>query len=200
MPTQDIAALDFISDPQKAAAVLQPLRLELLHRLRMPSSATQLSRQMGLPRQKVNYHLRELEKYGFVELVEERRKGNCVERIVKATARSYLIDPASLGGLAGDPDAVKDKFSSTYLVAVAGESIKDVAVLTKRAEKARKKFPTFTLQSEINFDSAARLKSFADELVHAVSMLVDKYHRHGVEGSRKFKLNVMSYPAITKKE
>ena len=42
-------------------------------------------------------HLHELEKEGFVEFVEQRPKGNCLERVVRATARSYVISPAALG-------------------------------------------------------------------------------------------------------
>jgi hypothetical protein len=52
----------------------------------------------------VNYHLRELETQGLVELVEERRRGNCVERIVRATAKSYVVSAEALATLASDPD------------------------------------------------------------------------------------------------
>jgi hypothetical protein len=48
---------------------------------------------LALPRQQVGYHLRALEQAGLVELVEERRKGNCIERIVRAAACSYVISP-----------------------------------------------------------------------------------------------------------
>ena len=78
------AALQIIQSPEKAAVLLQPGRLDLLERLSQPDSAAGLARQLGVPRQKVNYHLRELEREGFVELIEERRKGNCMERVVRA--------------------------------------------------------------------------------------------------------------------
>ena len=35
----------------------------------------------------------------LVELAEERRKGNCTERVMRATAPSYFISPAALGKL-----------------------------------------------------------------------------------------------------
>jgi DNA-binding transcriptional ArsR family regulator len=35
-----------------------------------------------------NYHLRALERHALVELVEERRKGNVTERMMRATAAS----------------------------------------------------------------------------------------------------------------
>jgi DNA-binding transcriptional ArsR family regulator len=49
-----------------------------------------LAARVGLARQKVNYHLKALERHGLVELVEERRKGNVNERMLRATAASYV--------------------------------------------------------------------------------------------------------------
>ena len=69
-----------ISDHSVAEASLDPIRARLLAQLREPASASGLAERFGLPRQKVNYHLRLLEQHGLVELVEERRKGNCTER------------------------------------------------------------------------------------------------------------------------
>lgn len=192
------AAIDLVSDPDKAVTVLHPLRLAILQRLGEPRSASSLAREMNLPRQKINYHLRELERKGFLELVEERRKGNCTERILKARAQSYLIDPSSLGTLSGP--AVKDRFSSSYLVAVAGESIKEVAVLRQRADRTGKILPTFTLQTEVRFARPTDLQSFTEDLTAALSRLVDKYTRPVSETARRFKLNLLSYPAITKPE
>ena len=62
-------------------------RLRLVRELVEPDSAAGLAKRLGLPRQRLNYHLRELEAAGLLELVEERRRGNCVERIVRAVAR-----------------------------------------------------------------------------------------------------------------
>ncbi len=58
-----------------------------------------LAARSGLARQKVNYHLRELERHGLVELVEERRKGNVTERVMRATAASFVISPAALAAV-----------------------------------------------------------------------------------------------------
>ncbi len=70
-----------IDDPAAAEASLDPIRARLLSALAQPGSATTLAAKTGLTRQKVNYHLRALEQHGLVELVEERRKGNCNERV-----------------------------------------------------------------------------------------------------------------------
>lgn len=194
------AAVDLIQDPARAAALLHPMRLRLLESLEEPDSASGLARRLRLPRQKVNYHLRELEKEKLVELVEERRKGNCLERVVRATARYYLINPAVLGRLSADPAELQDRFSSTYLVAVAARTIRDLALLRQRAAKAKKKLATLTLQSEVRFASAADRNAFTEELANEITRLVAKYHDEKTPGGRRFQFFLGAYPTITKEE
>lgn len=187
--------------------MLEPTRLRLLNELAEPASATDLAKRTGEKRQRINYHLRELEKAGLVELVEERKKGNCVERIVQATARAYLVSPEVLGALAADPNRVQDRLSSAYLVAVCGETIREVGELRGRAERAGKKLATLTLQTEVRFASPEAMNAFAQELTQAVALLANKYHAGGANGEpstdadgRLFKFMVGGYPAITKPE
>src|SRR6476620_8344195 len=99
-----------IEDPAAAEVSLDPIRARLLAELVEPASATMLAAKVGLPRQKVNYHLKALEKHGLVELVEERRKGNVTERVLRATAASYLISPVALQSVAPDPRRFADRF------------------------------------------------------------------------------------------
>jgi DNA-binding transcriptional ArsR family regulator len=183
---------------RSAAAMLHPLRRRILESLQEPDSATGLSRRLGIPRQKLNYHLRELEKDTLVELVEERRKGNCVERVLRATARSYVISPETLGKLAADPEQIRDRFSSAYLVALAARSIHELGELRARAGKAGKKLPTLSLQAEVRFASAADRKAFTDELTQEVARLAAKYHDEKTEAGRTFKFMVGGYPALKK--
>ncbi len=196
MPSR--TALDVIAEPARAAAMLQPLRLEILHELREPDSAAGLARKLSLPRQKLNYHLRELEKEELVEFVEERRRGNCVERLLRASARYYVIDPAALGALAADPAQMQDRFSSAYLVAVAARAIRDLAVLREGAKKAGKRLATFTLQTEVLFASAAHRQAFTQELTNTIARLAAKYHDEKAAGGRRFSFFLGAYPSVLK--
>ena len=189
-------ALELVHEPKRAAALLHPLRLEILEALREPGSATSVAKRLDLPRQRVNYHLRELEKEGLVELVEERRKGNCIERLVRATARHYLITPEVLGDLAADPADIRDRVSSTYLVAVAAQVIRDLGVLRSGADEAGKTIATLTLQSEIAFASPNERNAFAEELSNEVACLVAKYHDESSSDARRFKLMLGVYPCL----
>jgi DNA-binding transcriptional ArsR family regulator len=190
-----VRALDVIRRRQTAATLLQPLRGQILEGLEEPGSASGLARRLGLPRQKVNYHLRELEKEGLVELVEERRRGNCTERVVRATARSYLISPEALGSLGSDPDRIRDRFSAAYLVATAGRAVQDVGRLQRQAEEAGQRLATLTLTSEVRFASAESRNAFAEELANALARLSAKYHDEGAPGGRRFRFFVGGHPA-----
>src|ERR1700724_364277 len=105
-----------IDDPAAAEVSLDPIRARLLGELAEPGSATTLAATIGLPRQKVNYHLRALERHGLVELVEERRKGNVNERMLRATAASYVISPLALAAVQPDPSRAPHRLSAPWLL------------------------------------------------------------------------------------
>src|SRR5207247_4026139 len=114
-----------IEDPAVAGGPLGPVRARLLAELAEPRSATMLAARVGLSRQKVNYHLKALERHGLVELVEERRKGNMTERVLRATAASYVISPAALAAVQPDPARSPDQLSALWLLAVAARLVRD---------------------------------------------------------------------------
>ena len=189
--------LALVDTPGPAGTLLHPMRMRVLHALREPGSASIVARQLGIPRQKVNYHLRELEKAGFLEEIERRRTGNCIERIVRAKASHFLINPTLLGTLGADPEAVTDRFSSTYLIALASQLIRDVAALQEQAVKAKKRLATFTLQTDVRFASAPDREAFTTELANAVARLVARY-QSDQPGGRTFRYVVGAYPAPRK--
>ncbi len=190
-----VATLDMVEQVDRAAVLMDPLRLRIVEELQEPDSASGLARKLSLPRQKLNYHLRELEGSGFVELVEERRKGNCTERILRTAARAFVVAPRALGGVAADPDRIGDRFSSAYLVALAARVIRHVGLLREHAAKARKKLPTLSMQTQVRFASAKERNGFAEELTEAVEQLVAKYHDEKAAGGRSFEVFLGSYPA-----
>jgi DNA-binding transcriptional ArsR family regulator len=194
------AALAVIRDPTRAVNLMDPRRVSLLEHLHEPGSASTLARELNLPRQRINYHLRELEKAGLVEFVEERRKGNCVERLVRATARSYLISPEVLGTLGHTPPEQQDRFSASYLMAAAGRMLRDLAAHVHRAAAAKKRVATLTLETDIRFASPEDRTAFAEELSTALARLAGKYHDANASGGRTFRLVVGAYPATIQKK
>jgi DNA-binding transcriptional ArsR family regulator len=187
--------MELVKESRSAATMLHPMRLRILDALREPGSASTVARELGIARQKVNYHLRELEKAGFLEEVEQRRAGNCIERIVRAKATHYLIDPEILGRLAAHGGSVEDHVSSAYLIALAAGVVRDVALLQDRAAKTKKRVPTFALQTDVRFATAADRKQFTEDLSNAVAKLVAKYHDDETPGGRVTRFIVGAYPA-----
>jgi DNA-binding transcriptional ArsR family regulator len=187
-----------IDDPSAAEISLDPVRARLLAALAEPGSASTLAPQVGLSRQKINYHLHALERHGLVELIEERRKGNCIERVMQATAASYVISPTALAAVAPDPARSPDQLSARWLLALAARLVREVGELITGAAAARQRLATFAIDSEIRFASAADRAAFADELAGAVAALVGKYHDESAEGGRKHRLVVGLHPSITR--
>jgi DNA-binding transcriptional ArsR family regulator len=185
-----------IESAAAAEASLDPIRSRLLAELATPGSATTLAVKVGLPRQQVNYHLRTLERHGLVELVEERRRGNMTERVMQATAASYVISPTALAAVEPDPERSPDRLSAFWLLAVAARLVRDVGSLLIGARKAGKRLATFALDGEVRFASAADRSAFAEELSHAVAALVAKYHDDSAESGRVHRIVVAIHPSV----
>ncbi|MFI0373923.1 ArsR/SmtB family transcription factor [Actinomadura sp. 1N219] len=185
-----------IENPEAAAASLDPMRARLLAELAEPMSATALAARVGLPRQKVNYHLRALERHGLVELVGERRKGNMTERLMRATAASYVISPLALASVQPDPDRHRDALSARWLLALAARLVRDVGALITGAARADQRLATFALDGEVRFASAADRAAFIEELTAGVGALVRKYHDAESEGGRGHRVVIAVHPSL----
>jgi DNA-binding transcriptional ArsR family regulator len=190
------ASLEVLDAPGPATAVLDPARRRILSVLREPDSSAGVARRLGLPRQRVGHHVRALEAAGLLTCVGERRKRNCVERLLQATARSYVLAPQLLGQLGLSPDALQDRFSSTYLLAAATRVVQEVTTLRPRAEAAGKKLPTLTLQTEVRFASARSQNEFLEELLATFAELVQRHHQPSAATGRSFRISVFGHPAL----
>jgi DNA-binding transcriptional ArsR family regulator len=189
-----------IEDAAAAEVSLAPMRARLLAELAEPASASALAGRVGLARQKVNYHLRALERHGLIELAEERRKGNMTERVLRATAASYVISPTALAAVQPDPARSPDRLSARWLLAVAARLVRDVGALITGASKTGKKVATFALDGEVRFASAADRAAFAEELAAAVTALVGKYHDEHATGGRAHRVVVAVHPSLKKEQ
>jgi DNA-binding transcriptional ArsR family regulator len=191
-----VGSLDIIDDPTRARAALQPLRLRLLHLLERPQSAPQLAKAMGMPRQRVLYHLRRLEAQRLVEALEHGSVGRRIDRSYVRTATSYAIAPKTLGGVAVDPRAIADAFSSAYLSAVAGRALNDLASLGRAAAARGKRVPTITVEAAVRFATPSDQRRFADELTAAIAALAARYHHPDAPQGRTFRVFACGYPLV----
>ena len=181
-----------IEDRAAAAVALDAVRSRLLAELAgSPASAAELGARVGLARQKVNYHLRTLEAHGLVELAEVRMRGGIAERVLRATAASFVVSPAAIDESGARPERVSDRLSARYLISLGGRLVREVAALAGKAEGTGRRLPTFAIDTEIRFRSAADRSAFADELTAAVLDLAARYHD---DGGRPHRLVVAAHP------
>jgi DNA-binding transcriptional ArsR family regulator len=186
--------IQVIEDPAAATAALEPTRSRLLSELAEPASAATLASRVGLTRQKVNYHLNALEAHGLVRLAEERKWGGLTERLLVATAASYVVSPGALGPVAIDPNREVDRLSASYLIALGARIVREVGDLVRRANATGKRLATLAVDTEVRFRSPADRAAFTSELTEAIATLVSKYHDASTPGGRAHRLVLVAHP------
>ncbi|MEJ2504011.1 MAG: winged helix-turn-helix domain-containing protein [Gemmatimonadota bacterium] len=186
--------LEVLREPERVAVLMDPARRPLIEALlERPDSAVGLARRLGDTRQRLNYHLRVLEEAGLVELVEERPRRGVKERVLRVSSR-FVVDPATLGGLAAEPAPEGDRFSATYLVALASRAIRELASLLDRARSSGKRLATAGLSVEVRLARPEDFNAFVADLGRAVGEVVSRYHTEAGEG-RGFRVIAGTYPA-----
>ncbi|MCZ6617256.1 MAG: helix-turn-helix domain-containing protein [Gammaproteobacteria bacterium] len=172
-------------------ALASPLRRELLTALQEPDSATRLARRFDMSRQRIGYHMRELEKAGYIKIVEERRQRGLIERLYRVRPLAYVFAP---DGFVASAEA-QDRFSWATLINLIAQSLWDLVNLRRRADEGGKRLATLALEAEINFASPSARRGFSEELIQAVERLVVKYDEPGANGSRRHRLLLGAYPS-----
>lgn len=198
MPTRalhtDASSVDVVRGG-RLRGTLSPLRRRLLQELHKPASAAELAARLGESRQRVNYHVRELEKGGLLELVELRPRRGCTERVVRATARAVVVDPQVAGDLDG---AVQDRFAADTLLASAAVTVRDVAAMRERAEAEGTRLLTFAVEAEVGFARPADFERFADALAERIRELAESFTTGGAR--RRFRVIAGGHPLPRTKE
>lgn len=195
--TGSVLDVDVIDDPAAAVGALDPIRSRLLAELSEPASAAVLAAKVGISRQKVNYHLRILEDLNLVTAAGERRWGGLTERLLVATASSYVVSPVVLGPAAVDPGRTRDRLSAGYVIAVAARAVREVGELLRQSRAADKRLATLTVDTAVRFRSAAERADFTDELSSAITALVARYHDESDPRGRPYRVVLAAYPMPT---
>ncbi len=183
-----------IDKPATAAVALDPVRCRLLAELREPASAAALADRVGMPRQKVNYHIRTLESHGLVCLAGKKRWGGLTERKLVATASSFVVSPSALGPIAVDPAQQTNRLAASYLIALAARAVREIGDLIRSAASVGKHLATLSVDTVIRFRSPQDRAAFSHELTHAINHLVAKYHDESAPGGRSHRIILLAHP------
>jgi DNA-binding transcriptional ArsR family regulator len=194
--------LAYVADRRQATELLHPLRLRILNLARRPSSATELGKRLGLPRQRVNYHVRALARSGLLRPAGRRRKRNMIEQHYVASASAYVLSPEVLGPMAADWRGIQDTASAAYQIALAEQVRADVARAWQGAEREKKRLPTLSVKSQFRFQSAEERESFARALQEALVEVIARHTSPNLreDGSaapgRAYRLVLTCYPYV----
>ncbi|SDD76808.1 Helix-turn-helix domain-containing protein [Paenibacillus sp. UNCCL117] len=185
---QDLYRLEYA---EQAVALLNPLRAEVLRLLCEPASASEIGRQVGETAQKVNYHLKALEKVGLIRRSGTRQVKNLVEVLYQAIARSYLIPDAF-----GWPDAMiqrmKDQGALSHLIMASERLRGDAMRLMELADEAE--VPSAVLETEVYLPDEAARQAFVRDYAEAVRGLSEKYGAAGSGEGTGFRVMTAVYP------
>jgi DNA-binding transcriptional ArsR family regulator len=193
-------AWDFVAEMPRAATLLHPLRLRILDALREPDSAAGLARRLRLPRQKINYHMRELAHAKFLERAGQRRRRNMIERRYRTTARGYILSPELLGRLGVSEAQAGDAFSAAYLLGLMALGQSELGRASREAAAQGKRLATLSMNSELRFESAEQRARFTAEMQRALMEVVARHASPearadgGAGAGRPYRLILGCYP------
>jgi DNA-binding IclR family transcriptional regulator len=195
------AGLESIAAQDRVAVLLaHPLRLRILAGAREPASATQIAQRLKLPRQKVNYHVRELARARFLRRAGQARKRNMIEQRWVATAAFYALSPELLGDLQANPAAIADAFSAQYLLALASRSQAEVTRAAASAAAQGKRLSTLAIDCEFRFESAVQRAAFARALTESVTALIERHTSPASREGRPYRLIIGCHPIPPKED
>ena len=171
-----LAAVETVTDGSRAAVLLQhPVRRTIVTLARSPISATEIAGQLGLPRQRVNYHVRKLERARFLRPAERRVRRNMIEQRYVATAQTYVIAPELLGALAPHANAVRDGASAAALFSIASRAQSDMSRVVAEADAAGQRVATISMTADLRFDNPEQRAAFASALESAITDVLAKH-------------------------
>ena len=200
-------SLELLTRPAQAAALLHhPLRLRILHALAEPDSAAGIARRLHLPRQRVNYHVRELARARLIERAGRRRCRNMVEQRYRAVAQAYVLSPELLGALSPDARRIEDTLSAAYLLALTSQAQTELARASREAAAAGKRLMTLSINTEFRFTSPEQRAEFAEAVQQALVDVIVRFTSpartpEGKPGAgRPYRLILGCYPIPPKRD
>jgi DNA-binding transcriptional ArsR family regulator len=192
-----VRAVHTIADPEALQALSHPLRIRILDALRAPDSAAGVARRLGEARQKVNYHLKELERAGLVTPAGERRRGNFLETLYQAAARTLVVSPRAAWGDSRRVTALAEQTSLEHLVTLGERLERDAAVLLDRAAFDGEQIASAAVETEVSLADPEARAAFLEEYLAAIGPLVRKY---GTADGSPYRVAMAVYPDPTGKE
>ncbi len=194
-------AVESVRERSRVGALVEhPLRLAILRAAAEPRSATEIAAGLGLPRQRINYHIGRLRRAGFLLPAERRQRRGLFEQRYTASAKAYVIAPEALGPVAARADDMEDRLSAEYLLALAAQTQGELGQALGDAARKGKRVATLSISTEMRFSSPGQRARFARALQKAITRVVGRHSspsntaEDAPAAGRLFRLVVGCYP------
>ncbi|WP_028778473.1 ArsR/SmtB family transcription factor [Shimazuella kribbensis] len=170
-PIQDTYLVEL---PEQASALINPLRAEILAQLKQPSSATEVAKKLNETPQRINYHLKTLQRVGLVTKVGSRQVRNLVEVLYQSIAKTFLL-AETLSISKETIQKIKDQGSLLHLIHTSERMKKDALMLMEQSDE-NEVIPSASLQMQVNLAHESIREQFVEDYVSLVKDLVERYH------------------------
>ncbi len=177
--------------PEQLKALTHPLRVRLLRALRAdgPATASALAKRFGETSGATSYHLRQLERHGFIE--EDPESGDGRDRWWRPAFRGHSVDPARY---VDDPETfeVVSAYQANVVqgyAEVATEYVEEQA----RGEWSREWVEAAELSDFVLRLTPAQLKRLKERLFAAVRAFQD----YDSPGAEKVSVTLFAFPHRT---
>ena len=182
-----------IDDVEQAAALMKPVRLDVLRRMAEETTCTEVAGLLGTTPQKIHYHVKALENAGLVEKVAERKVRGILEGIYRAKARAYWLSPRLVGQLGGSRRG-GDQASLGYLIQLAEEVQDDVATLAAMQDD-EEHVPSLGLSAQVVLRDAAERAAFLADVQRTFQELAERYGaRRPTKKAPTYRIALACYP------
>jgi DNA-binding transcriptional ArsR family regulator len=189
---QEIRETYLVESPDQATALLNPLRAEILSKMKEPASSAEIARLIRESSQKVNYHVKALEKVGLVKRVGTRNVRNLVEVLYQSIAKTFVLSE-SLGWEPETIQKIKDQGSLKHLITTSERIKRDAFYLLERSDK-NETIPSATLDMTVQLENEELRKEFIQEYVSMMKALVEKYQSPQASESDTYNVIMAIYP------
>lgn len=186
--------LAIVDDVGAVKAALTPFRRDLLIRLREPGSAATLGEALKLPRQKIGYHLRVLEKAGLIAAAGTRQRRGFTEKLYETCGDALIVDPMILAPPDYDRADKQDRFAAEHLVRTAAGMVHDVSRMQGDAAREGSRLLTFTIEADVAFAHPSDIDRFTARLSDALSEIAADFAPSGT--GRRYRVTIAGHPAV----
>lgn len=180
-----------IRELDQARALMHPLRVAVLQRLREPHTCAELASALSTTPQAMNHHVKALLEAGLVRVVREERVRNLVRAVYQAAGKVVWLSPSVARDPSLDEVAERDRLSLHSLLGMAESVQHDVAELLGSVGSAE--VPSFGLRLEVHLPDEPTRKAFAEDVLAALEPVLDRY-RGPKSAAGPFTLTLVCYP------